>query len=264
MASNTQDDTKPTFSTVSKVCTKCSGIDFGKSGKCKTCDRLRQAAWKAANPEKVKSGGVAYRIANAEKIKAAKAAYHAANKERINAELARKRLFDPEHARELQRASYSRNKEKANQRSAAYYQKNSAQIAKINHAWRQKNIDLVKKMVAAWAAANPSKVRASKDAWQARNPDYRRLQSHTRRARKQLVGGRLSNGLRQKLFLLQRGKCPCCGKPLGNNYHLDHIHPISRGGSNTDDNMQLLRARCNIQKHSKHPVEFMQSRGFLL
>jgi len=36
------------------------------------------------------------------------------------------------------------------------------------------------------------------------------------------------------------------------------------GGSNTDDNMQLLRKLCNLQKHAKHPVDFMQERGFLL
>jgi 5-methylcytosine-specific restriction endonuclease McrA len=53
-------------------------------------------------------------------------------------------------------------------------------------------------------------------------------------------------------------------QPLGDNYHLDHITPITLGGSNTDDNMQLLRQRCNNQKYNKHPIDFMQSRGFLL
>jgi len=28
--------------------------------------------------------------------------------------------------------------------------------------------------------------------------------------------------------------------------------------------MQLLNAICNLQKHAKHPVDFMQERGFLL
>lgn len=56
----------------------------------------------------------------------------------------------------------------------------------------------------------------------------------------------------------------CCGLPLGDNYHIDHIMPLALGGSNTDDNIQLLRQRCNNQKCAKHPVDFMQSRGFLL
>jgi 5-methylcytosine-specific restriction endonuclease McrA len=51
---------------------------------------------------------------------------------------------------------------------------------------------------------------------------------------------------------------------LGDNYHLDHIVPLAIGGTNTDDNIQLLRQKCNQQKSAKHPIDFMQSRGFLL
>ena len=46
--------------------------------------------------------------------------------------------------------------------------------------------------------------------------------------------------------------------------HLDHIMPLALGGSNTDDNIQLLRARCNLQKRAKHPVDFMRERGYLI
>ena len=78
----------------------------------------------------------------------------------------------------------------------------------------------------------------------------------------------------------QRGGCKTCAKardkaryesnteqskkPLGNDYHLDHINPLALGGSKTDEKIQLLRATCNLQKNAKHPVDFMQSRGFLL
>jgi len=53
-------------------------------------------------------------------------------------------------------------------------------------------------------------------------------------------------------------------QPLGDDFHMDHIMPIALGGSNTDDNMQLLRKECNLQKQAKHPIDFMQSRGLLL
>jgi len=83
-------------------------------------------------------------------------------------------------------------------------------------------------------------------------------------AKKRANGGYLSIGIIKKLFALQKGKCACCGIPLGDDYHLDHIMPISLGGKNNDWNVQLLRKLCNLQKQNKHPVEFMQSRGFLL
>ena len=78
------------------------------------------------------------------------------------------------------------------------------------------------------------------------------------------VGGVLTLGLSLRLFQLQKGKCACCKKPLGSNYHMDHIMPLALGGTNTNDNIQLLRARCNLQKQAKHPVDFMQQRGYLL
>lgn len=79
-----------------------------------------------------------------------------------------------------------------------------------------------------------------------------------------MLGGVISPGIIEKLYLLQQGKCTCCGHKLGQNYHLDHIVPISKGGSNTDDNVQLLRDICNMSKSSKDPIEYMQSKGYLL
>ena len=91
-----------------------------------------------------------------------------------------------------------------------------------------------------------------------------RINCQNRRARKIAVGGKLSKGLTEKLYKLQRGKCACCGKLLGDNYHLDHRMPIALGGANEDWNIQLLRSTCNHEKHAKHPIDFMQERGYLL
>jgi len=91
-----------------------------------------------------------------------------------------------------------------------------------------------------------------------------KIVQQNRRARKKYNGGRLSKGLSNKLYKLQRGKCACCGKSLGDDYHLDHRMPLALGGVNEDLNMQLLRSKCNREKHAKHPIDFMQSRGFLL
>lgn len=81
--------------------------------------------------------------------------------------------------------------------------------------------------------------------------------------RRKMAVGKLSAGLSRKLWDLQRGLCPCCEQELG-KFHMDHIMPISLGGTNTDDNIQLLRQTCNLQKGNKHPIDFMQERGFLL
>ena len=143
---------------------------------------------------------------------------------------------------------------------AANYDKVRATV----YAWNAANHDRVKENATAWQSANPEKIKALATKWHAANPDAARIYAHNRRALKNQCGGKLSHNIREKLFKLQKGKCACCKKPLGDDCHLDHIVPLSKGGSNTDDNIQLLTQRCNNQKHAKDPIDFMQSRGFLI
>lgn len=139
---------------------------------------------------------------------------------------------------------------------------NNELVRAYSTKWAAENREKVKAVNANYYAANTDKVRSSNAKWYAANKDSWRIYAHNRRARK---GGTLSVGLSDKLFKLQRGKCACgCGEPLGGKYHLDHIMPLALGGTNTDDNIQLLRSTCNQQKHAKHPVAFMQSRGYLI
>lgn len=145
---------------------------------------------------------------------------------------------------------------------ANWYADNREKQKAAASAWYAANRDKAKATAARYRANNPDKYKAAIAQWHAANPEARRTIRQNRRARKN--GGKLSRGLRDKLFKLQRGKCACCGEPLGDYFHLDHIMPLALGGTNTDDNMQLLRAKCNSQKSAKHPVDFMQSKGLLL
>jgi 5-methylcytosine-specific restriction endonuclease McrA len=126
--------------------------------------------------------------------------------------------------------------------------------------YRQEHPEYFAKYLAQWRKNNPEYLAQ----YRIKNPESNRIHTQNRRAKRKAVGGVLSNGLAEKLFKLQCGKCACCGKPLGNNYHLDHRMPLALGGANEDWNIQLLRQQCNNQKKSKHPIEFMQSRGYLL
>jgi len=166
-----------------------------------------------------------------------------------------------------------------NKRSAVYRAENFNKVRAATIKWRNANRDKIKEYgslyrlvnsvnvkasKSAYRIANPEKVKASLVAWHTLNPSAKCVYTQNYRARKLDNGGKLSKDIKSKLFILQKGKCPCCNQPLGEDYHLDHIMPLSLGGLNTDYNCQLLRQQCNNQKYNKHPVDFMQSRGFLL
>jgi hypothetical protein len=161
-------------------------------------------------------------------------------------------------------AAYAADPERKKAKTAAWFKANKEKAQATNAAWRAENAEHKRAANAALYAANPQRKKAVMSAWVKANPDKVRVIQHNRRARKRDVGGRLSSSLPTRLFALQKGKCACCGEPLGDSFHLDHIMPLALGGTNTDDNIQLLRQRCNNQKHMKHPIEFMQSKGFLL
>jgi hypothetical protein len=97
--------------------------------------RAHQAAYYAANREKVLARKAAYYAANREKVRACKAAYRAANRE----------------------------KERA--RNAAYYAANQEKVRACNAAWAAANREKERARKAAWRAANREKVLACNAAW---------------------------------------------------------------------------------------------------
>ena len=211
-----------------KPCVRCGARDRNASGRCRPCAKVAAAAGYVANKEKVTEQHRAWQMANAERYNALKAA---------------NRLL----------------------RKAPVKEGTPAERKKARNArWRSENRDRQARTGAAYYATHRKQVIDRQSAYRRENPEYVRPKNHRRRAKKLAAGGKLSRGLTTTLFTLQRGKCACCGELLGNDYHLDHIMPLALGGSNTDDNMQLLRQLCNLQKAAKHPVEFMQQRGYLL
>lgn len=217
-----------------KVCKKCGGTEFYANGKCKACVKKYSATRYAANPEKSKAVTAKWRLENKDRLKEYDAAWKANHPAQVKQQQARYRV---------------KHREKHIARAAA---------------WSQANPGKVKARSAKWHQANPERARALMVKFHIANPGASTAYRQNRRARKNASGGKLSSGLSVKLLKLQRGKCACCGKPLGNRFHLDHIMPLALGGANVDWNIQLLHATCNQRKHAKHPIAFMQERGFLL
>lgn len=63
-----------------------------------------------------------------------------------------------------------------------------------------------------------------------------------------------------RMICMQDDRCTYCGTQLGKNYHIDHMLPVSRGGTNDLDNLQLLCPKCNMQKGAMTHEEFLVSK----
>ena len=176
-------------------------------------------------------------------------------------------------------------KEKA--RKAALYLRKKEQYAEAGAKWRAENADKMREYQRKYRENKPERVKASMEKHYAANrdrilarskayyekakvesPEKLRLQravvEQNRRAAKQSTGGKLKYGTITRLKALQRNKCACCRDSLDGGYHIDHIMPLAMGGEHTAENVQLLCQTCNLTKSAKHPVDFMQQRGYLL
>jgi 5-methylcytosine-specific restriction endonuclease McrA len=95
-----------------------------------------------------------------------------------------------------------------------------------------------------WAKANPEKVRVS-----------RSLGNRTRQAR--IRASRIGKVSLRHVLKRDGWRCGICGQPIESrslrDVHFDHIVPLSKGGTHTEDNIQVAHPRCNLRKHSKAP-----------
>ena len=90
-----------------------------------------------------------------------------------------------------------------------------------------------------------------------RKANNEKYNSHTRNRRAKIKGldGKHSQLDVWELFDKQEGRCPYCDIYL-RTWHVDHKTPVSKGGYNGPENLQLTCPTCNLKKHNKTDGEF--------
>ncbi len=81
---------------------------------------------------------------------------------------------------------------------------------------------------------------------------YALLNRRSRRPR-----SRISRATRYRIWRRDHGICQYCGDkiPSLTYAHIDHRRPVSRGGSNDEDNLVLACPECNLHKGGSTPRE---------
>ena len=195
-------------------------------------------------------------------------AYYQANKVRARqlyeANLEKKREQDkarrssPEwkaKERERRRSYYEAHRDEAITYARTYYEANAEDV-KAKQRARYQAADAAKR--AAYyrqRAENPetkARDRVKKDAWRAANKE--RGAEVVARRRVRIMGGQYEVIDRKAVWARDAGTCRICGSSVEpNNWHLDHIIPLSRGGSHIYDNVAVTHPICNMRKHGADP-----------
>ena len=88
------------------------------------------------------------------------------------------------------------------------------------------------------------------------NPGMVAARTARRRAAEAAAEGSYSaadiSAIRRRL----KDRCFYCGAPLNGKEKVEHMIPLSKGGSNRPTNLTLACRTCNLDKHSKTALEF--------
>ncbi|HEY0169889.1 MAG TPA: HNH endonuclease, partial [Pyrinomonadaceae bacterium] len=112
---------------------------------------------------------------------------------------------------------------------------------------------------------NPEKVREAGKAYKAANREKCNDASALRRARQRTTQ---TVPIRRADIAARDGlACYLCGLALTlapkmpNTAQLEHVTPLSRGGTHTPENVKLACKPCNFRKHTSTPDEYLLRRA---
>jgi 5-methylcytosine-specific restriction endonuclease McrA len=191
-----------------------------------------------------------------------------------------------EHIRQYANARHARLRD-------LHYRQQRARLKRASESKRATMREYQRQWMRRWRATNPDEVKAKKRQYRASHRDrelarrrelarlpqnklkakegYRRWSQselgrsyfkeryHRRRARLKFV--ETGSCLARIRELKKETTCHWCGTRL-NRVTVDHIVPISRGGSHTPDNLVAACLRCNSSKRERLPLEWIAARRF--
>ena len=146
------------------------------------------------------------------------------------------------------------------ERQQRYYRNTIDLRRAYNRAYYEANRERIQAQVAAYREANAEKTRAAVRRWNRQNKEAKGEHHRRRRANTVAAEGTHSAAEVWTLAEAQEWLCAYCETPLFGEYHVDHMQPLSRGGSDDWSNLAISCAKCNLSKGNKTAEEFVNAR----
>lgn len=135
-------------------------------------------------------------------------------------------------------------------------------------AYYVKNRDRMRETGAIWRAANRETIRAKAEEYRDNHPRVvkakpRKIVEPKEKTKRTAEGFHTQDDV-SRILKMQNGRCAYCSAVVWHGYHVDHITPLARGGTQWPRNLQITCAFCNLSKNARDPLEFARSIGLLL
>lgn len=162
--------------------------------------------------------------------------------------------------RKIETAIYrDNNRDKIKESNKRYRMANPEKVAEAEKKKPSRQPEYLRAYRRNYYLQTAEKQKEKSKEWRANNPEQRRVQERRRRALE--YGAITEPYTTQQVLDLYGTDCRFCGLPIDFNatpiigddgwqmgLHLDHVIPLTKGGSDTLDNIRPSHALCNIRR----------------
>lgn len=127
-------------------------------------------------------------------------------------------------------------------------------LTKARLEYNIRNRSIINERNRDWRKSNPEKYKQSLYGWRDKNPEKLRAISNRRRARRASAAGHCTAAQIDARFEYHGNRCIYCG--CGGKMTIEHLIPLSRGGTNWPANIAPSCLSCNATKHDRTHAEF--------
>lgn len=170
-------------------------------------------------------------------------------------------LAHPEAKRANARASYQRHKATINEKAHLYYLAHCEEAKQRAKDYRQQNLDRALASSRAWRIRNLNKARQDAAIWRNANRERVRMSQRKYKALKAATPADVALSLNQWTDILSYYGHRCAYCLSKGSLSMDHVQPLSRGGTHTADNTVPACISCNASKNDRTPLEWLMAGG---